>query len=221
LNIEDKIGYFFKNNDYLVEALTHSSYANESSKKDNERLEFLGDSIISFVVTKHLFLIFPDYNEGKLSKIKNQIVSTKSFYKIVKKNRLEKYLLLGKGEKKSGGKKRESNLAGLFEALVGAIFKDSGIKSAESFLKRFLLDQDFSNFIDEDYKSILQVESQKRLGILPKYVVEKQEGPAHERRFHVAVYIAKVSYGTSKGKSKKEAENKCAKKALKKIASSV
>ena len=143
-----------------------------------------------------MFLIFPDYNEGKLSKIKNQIVSTKSFYKIVKKNRLEKYLLLGKGEKKSGGKKRESNLAGLFEALVGAIFKDSGIKSAESFLKRFLLDQDFSNFIDEDYKSILQVESQKRLGILPKYVVEKQEGPAHERRFHVAVYIAKVSYGT-------------------------
>ena len=89
MNIEDKIGYFFKNNDYLLEALTHSSYANESSKKDNERLEFLGDSIISFVVTKHLFSIFPDYHEGKLSKIKNQIVSTKSFYKIVKKNRLE------------------------------------------------------------------------------------------------------------------------------------
>lgn len=220
MNIEEKINYNFKNKDILLEALTHSSYGNESSKKDNERLEFLGDSIISFLVTKHLFVIFPQYNEGELSKLKNQIVSTKSFYKIIKKNRLEKYLLLGKGEKKSGGKKRESNLAGLFESLVGGIYKDSGIKSAESFLKRFLLNQDFSNFIDEDYKSILQVESQKRLGLLPKYVIEKQEGPAHERRFHVAVYIDKIKHGTSKGKSKKDAENKCAKKALKKLMSS-
>ena len=138
MNIEEKINYNFKNKDILLEALTHSSYGNESSKKDNERLEFLGDSIISFLVTKHLFVIFPQYNEGELSKLKNQIVSTKSFYKIIKKNRLEKYLLLGKGEKKSGGKKRESNLAGLFESLVGGIYKDSGIKSAESFLKRFL-----------------------------------------------------------------------------------
>lgn len=85
MNIEDKIGYFFKNNDYLVEALTHSSYANESSKKDNERLEFLGDSIISFVVTKHLFLIFPDYNEGKLSKIKIKLLVRSHFIRLLKK----------------------------------------------------------------------------------------------------------------------------------------
>lgn len=217
LKIEKRINYNFKNKDLLTEALTHSSYANESSKKDNERLEFLGDSIISFVVAKHLYAIFPDYDEGKLSKLKNQIVSTKSFYKIVKKNKLETFLFLGKGEIKSGGKKRESNLAGLFEAIVGAIFKDSGIRSAENFLKRFLLNQDFSNFIDEDYKSILQVESQKKLGTLPRYVVEKQEGPPHERKFHVSVFIDKVKHGHSKGKSKKDAENKAAKKALIKL----
>ena len=217
MKIENKIAYKFKNQDLLSEALTHSSFANESSKKDNERLEFLGDAIISFIVTKHLFSIFPKYDEGRLSKLKNQIVSTKSFYKIVKKNKLEIYLLLGKGEIKSGGKKRESNLAGLFEAIVGAIFKDSGIKSAETFLKKFLLNQDFSNFIDEDYKSILQVESQKKLGILPKYFVEKQEGPPHKREFHVSVFINKIKHGKAKGKSKKDAENKAAKKALKKL----
>jgi len=217
LKIEKKINYKFKNQSLLSEALTHSSYANESSKKDNERLEFLGDAIISFIVTKHLFLIFPEYDEGRLSKLKNQIVSTKSFYKIVKKNKLETYLLLGKGEIKSGGKKRESNLAGLFEAIVGAIFKDSGIRSAEGFLKKFLLDQDFSNFIDEDYKSILQVESQKKLGVLPRYVVEKQEGPPHKREFHVSVFINKIKHGKAKGKSKKDAENKAAKTALKKL----
>ncbi|NSW88691.1 ribonuclease III [bacterium] len=217
MKIERKINYKFKNQSLLSEALTHSSYANESSKKDNERLEFLGDAIISFIVTKHLFSIFPEYDEGRLSKLKNQIVSTKSFYKIVKKNKLETYLLLGKGEIKSGGKKRESNLAGLFEAIVGAIFKDSGIRSAEAFLKKFLLDQDFSNFIDEDYKSILQVESQKKLGVLPKYVVEKQEGPPHKREFHVSVFINKNKQGKAKGKSKKDAENKAAKTALKKL----
>ncbi len=217
MKIEKKINYKFKNQSLLSEALTHSSYANESSKKDNERLEFLGDAIISFIVTKHLFLIFPEYDEGRLSKLKNQIVSTKSFYKIVKKNKLETYLLLGKGEIKSGGKKRESNLAGLFEAIVGAIFKDSGIRSAEGFLKKFLLDQDFSNFIDEDYKSILQVESQKKLGVLPRYVVEKQEGPPHKREFHVSVFINKIKHGKAKGKSKKDAENKAAKTALKKL----
>jgi ribonuclease-3 len=217
LTIEERINYTFKNKNLLQEALTHSSYGNEFAQKDNERLEFLGDSIISFIVTKHLFSIFPEYNEGMLSKLKNQIVSTKSFYKIVKKNHLEKYLLMGKGEMKSGGEKRESNLAGLFEAIVGAIFKDSGIRSSENFLKEFLLNQDFSKFIDEDYKSILQVESQKRLGVLPNYIIDKEEGPPHEREFHVSVYINKVKLGISKGRSKKEAENKSAKKALRKL----
>jgi ribonuclease III len=217
LTIEERINYTFKNKNLLQEALTHSSYGNEFAQKDNERLEFLGDSIISFIVTKHLFSIFPEYNEGMLSKLKNQIVSTKSFYKIVKKNHLEKYLLLGKGEMKSGGEKRESNLAGLFESIVGAIFKDSGIRSSENFLKEFLLNQDFSKFIDEDYKSILQVESQKRLGVLPNYIIDKEEGPPHEREFHVSVYINKVKLGISKGRSKKEAENKSAKKALRKL----
>ena len=101
------------------------------------------------------------------------------------------------GETKSGGKKRESNLAGLFEAIVGAIFKDSGIRSAENFLKKFLLHQDFSNFIDEDYKSILQVESQKKYGVLPKYTVDKQEGPPHDREFHVSVFINKIKHGAN------------------------
>jgi len=139
VKLEKLIGYKFKRQELLIEALSHSSYSNERKTANNERLEFLGDSIIGFLVVKHLYSLFPYYNEGELSKLKNQIVSSKSFYEVSMDFGLDEFILLGKGESKTGGKRRESNLAGLFEAICGAIFLDSGIRSTEKFLKKFLL----------------------------------------------------------------------------------
>lgn len=218
MNLEDRIKYKFKDKLLLERSLTHKSYGNENGKDDNERLEFLGDSVIGLLVAKYLFKNFPDYNEGKLSKLKNQIVSSKSFYKIAKKLSLNRYILLGKGELKSRGREKESNLSALFEAIVGAIYVDSGILEAEKFLKRFLFSEDFSNILEEDYKSILQIVSQKEFGTLPVYKTTKEKGPAHKRIFHVSVYINDKKYCSSTGKSKKIAQNNCAKKTIKKLA---
>ena len=217
MNLEKKIEYKFKKKSLLLEAITHRSYANENGKTDNERLEFLGDSVIGLMVAKYLFTFFPDYDEGDLSKLKNQIVSSKSFYKIAKKLNLGDFILLGKGELKSGGRKKESNLAGLFEAIVGAIYLDSGSMATENFLNKFLLNQNFSKVIDEDYKSILQIISQKKFGSIPKYEVNKEIGPPHDKKFYVSVFINDVKQSSAMGKSKKIAQNNCAIKALKKL----
>tara|TARA_B100001123_G_scaffold450802_1_gene623914 strand:+ start:3415 stop:4080 length:666 start_codon:yes stop_codon:yes gene_type:complete len=221
MDLENKIKYKFKDNQLLIKSVTHKSYGYEKGKADNERLEFLGDSIIGFVVAKHLFKSFPEYDEGGLSKLKNQIVSTRSLYKIAKKLSLNKFILLGKGELKSRGRYKESNLAALLESLVGAIYIDSGIKEAEKFLKRFLLSEDLSKLIEEDYKSILQILSQKEFNTLPIYKTIKEEGPSHNKKFHVSVFINNIKHSTAIGKSKKIAQNNCAKKAIQKLAISL
>ena len=215
--LQELIGYKFKKHELLIEALSHSSYSNEQKTQNNERLEFLGDSIIGFLVTKHLFSLFPDYNEGELSKLKNQIVSSKSFYEVSKDCGLDDFILLGKGESKTGGKRRESNLAGLFEAICGAIFLDSGIRSTEKFLRKFLLNQDFKEFLDKDYKSILQVLSQKHFGVVPHYITSKETGPPHNKKFYISVFIEGKKFSSSIGKSKKEGQNICAKNAIQKL----
>ena len=149
--------------------------------------------------------------------MKNQIVSSKSLYRVAKRLSLGSFLLLGKGELRSNGRTKESNLSGLFEAIVGAIYLDSGIRESEKFLNKFLLNQDFSKTIDEDYKSILQIISQKQFGSVPKYEVNKEVGPPHDRTFHVSVYIDGVKQSSALGKSKKIAQNNCAKKILRKL----
>ena len=151
--------------------------------------------------------------------MKNQIVSSKSLYRVAKRLSLGSFLLLGRGELRSNGRTKESNLSGLFEAIVGAIYLDSGIRESEKFLNKFLLNQDFSKTIDEDYKSILQIISQKQFGSVPKYEVNKEVGPPHDRTFHVSVYIDGVKQSSAVGKSKKIAQNNCAKKILRKLKS--
>ena len=217
MNLEKKIGYKFKKKNLLLESITHKSYGNENGKPDNERLEFLGDSIIGLIVAKYLYTLFPDHDEGDLSKLKNQIVSSKSFCKIAKKLDLGTFMLLGRGELKSGGRKRESNLAGLFEAIVGALYLDSGPRATEIFLNKFLLNQDFSKIIDEDYKSILQIISQKQFGSVPKYQIDKEVGRPHDKKFYVSVFINDIKQSSAIGKSKKIAQNNCAMKTLKKL----
>jgi len=219
MGLEAKIGYKFKNKNLLLESITHKSYGHENNSNDNERLEFLGDSVIGFITAKYLFKIFPGYDEGDLSKLKNQIVSSKSLYRVAKRLSLGSFLLLGRGELRSNGRTKESNLSGFFEAIVGAIYLDSGIRESEKFLNKFLLNQDFSKTIDEDYKSILQIISQKQFGSVPKYEVNKEVGPPHDRTFHVSVYIDGVKQSSAVGKSKKIAQNNCAKKILRKLKS--
>ncbi len=162
MNLEKKIGYKFKKKNLLLESITHKSYGNENGKPDNERLEFLGDSIIGLIVAKYLYTLFPDHDEGDLSKLKNQIVSSKSFCKIAKKLDLGSFMLLGRGELKSGGRKRESNLAGLFEAIVGAVYLDSGPRATEIFLNNHLQSAQYEDLFFKFPESIASSLSQQK-----------------------------------------------------------
>ena len=217
MRIETILGYKFKDKSLLKQCLSHKSYANEHDIGDNERLEFLGDSVLSIVVSKHLFVKFTNYSEGKLSKIKNQIVSKKFVANCVKKYKLDRFLKLGKGEIKTNGGNRDSNLCCLYEAIVGGIFIDSGIIQSEKFIKKTLLDIDFKRFKIDDFKSDLQIYFQKNFGYPPKYKVIEEYGPAHNKTFKISVIDKDREITSAIGKTKKEAQNKAAKKILKKL----
>ena len=217
MRIETILGYKFKDKSLLKQCLSHKSYANEHDIGDNERLEFLGDSVLSIVVSKHLFVKFTNYSEGKLSRIKNQIVSKKFVANCVKKYKLDRFLKLGKGEIKTNGVNRDSNLCCLYEAIVGGIFIDSGIIQSEKFIKKTLLDIDFKRFKIDDFKSDLQIYFQKNFGYPPKYKVIEEYGPAHNKTFKISVIDKDREITTAIGKTKKEAQNKAAKKILKKL----
>ena len=217
MGIEDKIGYKFRKKELLFQCLTHKSYGNEEKVPNNERLEFLGDSVLSIVVSKYLYKKLPNFQEGELSKIKNQLVSSKSLSDCVKKYRLEKFLKIGKGESKTKGRLKESNLSCLFEAIIGGIFLDSGIRNAEQFVLRTLLDIKLEEYQLEDYKSQLQVFIQKEIKEIPVYKVIKEEGPSHNKTFTVSVGTTKGLLAKGKGGSKKLAQNSAAEKALRKL----
>lgn len=216
--LENKIGYSFGERSLLVEALTHSSYANE--KRDgsqcNERLEFLGDAVLSIVTAEFLFTRFPDTPEGKLSKIRSSLVCTQSLSSFAKEINLGSYLLLGKGEAASGGADRPSILENAFEALIAAIYLDGGMVPAKMFILRFLsreVENNHTNF--KDYKTALQEVIQQNPDETLNYVLVGESGPDHDKRFEVEIHINSnvVSKGT--GKSKKQAEQEAAKQALK------
>ena len=217
MGIEDKIGYKFRKKELLFQCLTHKSYGNEEKVPNNERLEFLGDSVLSIVVSKYLYKKLPNFQEGELSKIKNQLVSSKSLSDCVKKYRLEKFLKIGKGESKTKGRLKESNLSCLFEAIIGGIFLDSGIRNAEKFVLRTLLDIKLEEYQLEDYKSQLQVFVQKEIKEIPVYKVIKEDGPSHNKTFTVSVGTSKGLLAKGKGGSKKLAQNSAAEKALSKL----
>jgi len=212
----------FKDKKLLERALTHRSFLNETKEKisSNERLEFLGDSIISFVVSDYLFLKYREFDEGKLTNLRSLLVNTRSLAQIGKSLDLGKQLRLSKGEEESGGRNNMSLLADAFEAVVGALFLDQGIDFASKFIREVLIPQAeiyVQKKILKDPKSLLQeyVQSQKLDSLIYKVVEEK--GPAHAKVFTMGVFVEDKKLGTGVGKSKQEAEENAAESALEKI----
>ncbi|HIZ54595.1 MAG TPA: ribonuclease III [Firmicutes bacterium] len=216
--LEQNIGYHFQQKKYLKEALTHSSCVNDShhSGLNNERLEFLGDSVLSLVVSNYLFRKYPNRSEGELTKIRASLVCTYSLSSFARQFHLGEYLYLGKGEEHSGGRDRDSILENAFEALVGAIYLDAGFEEAERFVMRFIPDQLAAgvNRGSTDYKTALQEIIQQNREEKISYVLTMESGPDHDKTFEVEVHLNSNPIGTGVGKSKKQAEQNAAQQAL-------
>jgi ribonuclease-3 len=218
--IEQQLGLSFLNKELLSQSLTHSSYAHDNNCPDNERLEFLGDAVLKLVISENLYNKFPDKAEGDLTKIRATVISDDTLGKIGKKFDLGKYLLLSPNEKKSGGQKRKSNTANAFEALIGALYLDSGLGKVRDMLIDLLRDEietvSRAGFI-RDFKSALQEYTQKNKWDLPHYHVIKEAGARHRRVFWMEVKIRGKRYGIGRGPNKKEAEQRAATMALKRL----
>ncbi|WP_101696888.1 ribonuclease III [Clostridium minihomine] len=216
--LEDKLQYHFKNQQYLTTALTHSSYANEvkSAGHSNERLEFLGDSILSVVVADYLFKNCPNLPEGELTKNRAALVCEKSLCGFSRQLDLGEYLLLSRGEQNSGGRMRPSILADAFEALIAAIYLDSGLEEARRFILRFVLPvlQTAKPKAFKDYKTSLQEIIQQNPEEQLEYVLIGESGPDHDKHFTVEVRLNSNVIGKGGGRSKKEAEQQAAREAL-------
>lgn len=211
-----KLKYKFKNENLLINALTHSSYSNEKKKlKSNERLEFLGDSILGFICAEYLYKNF-NFNEGDFSRIRSSVVCEQSLCKFARALDMGEYLLLGKGEASSGGRNRDSILADAFESLTAAIYLDGGMKEAEKFVLEFLVPaiNDVIKQSTTDYKTFLQEIVQKNPQEKLSYEIISETGPAHDKKFVAIVKINSNIIGEGEGKNKKDAEQQAAKVAL-------
>ncbi len=219
---QDRIAYMFQDPQLLTKALTHSSFAYESedSTDDNEVLEFLGDSVLGFILADFLCESFPELDEGGLSKLKSIMASTSALHGFALDIKLHKSILLGKGEEKSGGRKKKSILAGAFEAVIAAIYLDGGIDAARRFLmghfRHFIRKIDTGDCAINNYKSALQEHLQKDDSLAPVYRTVTTRGPDHKKRFEVEVSFRNKLLARAKGSSKKDAEQKAAERAFKK-----
>jgi len=223
LELSNKLGYRFKSIELLNESITHSSYANENKKKNlryNERLEFLGDSVLSIVISEYLFKRLPTVQEGDLTKIRASIVCEPSLSRSSQNMNIGKYLLLGKGEEATGGRERVSILADTFEAIIGAIYLDGGFEAARKFILHNLnhtIEEAINGRVFQDYKTHLQEIIQSENVDKVTYEVVAEEGPDHNKIFHVHVKTGNKIVGKGSGKSKKEAEQNAAKEALSEV----
>nr|WP_314496648.1 ribonuclease III [uncultured Peptostreptococcus sp.] len=217
---EDKIGYEFKDKTYIQTALTHSSFANEHKEFNyNERLEFLGDSVLGLVVSDYLFRARNDLPEGKLTRLRANVVCEESLSAVARKINLGDHLFLGKGEKASGGSDRDSILADATEAVIAAIYLDGGFDQARDFILSNLRDTIAKNIdgnIFRDYKTILQEIIQGNNGKI-SYKLVGESGPDHNKEFEMQVKCGQETIGIGKGKNKKEAEKEAARDALVKM----
>jgi ribonuclease-3 len=209
----------FKNKRLFEQSFVHRSFLNETKQElaSNERLEFLGDSIISFVVSQNLYGKYPNFDEGILTNLRSLLVNTKSLAGCAKELDFGNYLKLSKGEEESRGRQNQSLLADSFEAFIGALFLDRGIDSVSDFLNLILLpkaDAYVKNKTFKDPKSLLQEKVQSQKQSSPLYKVVNERGPAHAKVFTVGVYVDKILLGKGEGKSKQEAEENAAKEAL-------
>jgi ribonuclease III len=212
---EKNAGIRFRKLDFLNLAFSHRSYANESkiSIENNEKLEFLGDSVLGLVVSEYLYKSLPGKNEGDLARIKSFVVSEESLAVIAKILKIDNFILIGKGEEYSGGRNKKAILADCTEAVIGAYFLDSGFKSSQNFVLKYMIpeiNKVLENRHKKDYKTLLQEYVQKQFKNYPKYNLMKKVGPDHDRTFWIEVKVNNELFGPGIGKNKKEAEQKAA-----------
>lgn len=218
--LEEALGYRFRNRALLEEALSHSSYANEhraSGIRSNERLEFLGDSVLGFVTAEFLFAKHPDAPEGELTRIRAILVCEDSLYEVAQRLSLGRYLKLGHGEESGGGRERPSILADATEAVFAAVYLDGGIEVVRELIHRVLLDREGEEAAERkrrDYKTLLQELIQRTPNQTISYRMAGESGPDHAKVFTVEVLLNGEAIGTGSGHSKKEAEQMAARDAL-------
>ena len=215
--LEKELGYTFKQKELLKKALTHTSYAYEKKVDSNEKLEFLGDSILEFLSSKYLFENYPNLKEGEMTKVRATVVCEKSLHKIAQKHNFSDFLYLGKSEQVTGGKNRPAILADSVEAMIAAMYLDGGLDKAEKFIIENLKDEieiATKHVGDKDYKTVLQEKLQEHGDVKIEYEITKEIGPDHNKSFEAQVSLNGKVLAKGKGKSKKEAHMEAAKKAL-------
>ena len=222
--LQQAIGYRFRDRGLLEHAMTHTSRANEDVSggvRDNESMEFLGDAVLGFVVADVLFRDFPEYDEGQKSKMKASLVSTATLAQQAERLDLGEHMLLGRGEEKTGGRRKQALLADSYEALIAAIYLDGGVEPARAFIVRefgpLIAEARRTGMSDRDYKSALQELLQSRELPLPEYRLVGSIGPDHRKLFQVEVMVKGERIGDATGRSKKEAEQEAARAALEKL----
>lgn len=219
---ENLMEHKFNNPDLLITALTHSSKTNEQGKSYsscNERLEFLGDSVLGVTVSEHLYKSYPNMHEGEMTKLRATIVCSRSLSEVAERFGFGKYIMLGKGEEHTGGRHRMSILADAVEALIAALYLDAGFDKAKSWAMKILdenIKQAVSGELFKDYKTTLQEELQKNQVATLEYIITREEGPDHDKTFEAEVRMDGIILGKGVGKSKKDAQQLAAKDALSK-----
>ena len=220
-DLEEAIGYHFGNISLLQNALTHSSYANErwhNSLLSNERLEFLGDSILGMLVAEYLFRSFPDRPEGELTRMRADMVCDKTLAAVAKEIHLGDHLLLGHGEEQGGGRCRDSILADAMESVIAACFLDGGMEAAQRFIRRFILvEVPVTKLHNADYKTQLQELVQQKRNQVLSYGLSGESGPDHDKQFEVEVSLNGHIVGKGTGSSKKRAEQDAARAAIEQL----
>jgi len=222
LEFERKFGCPFRNHNILIEALTHRSYirSNGSSQPSNERLEYLGDSVLGLVTAEHLYSLFPEYDEGDLTKAKALLVNEMTLSQVGRESGLNEFIFLSADEERAGGRDRPSIISDTVEAVIGAIYLDSGLIAARTFVSRILFSHSRDIFTDtsmRNYKGDLLEYQQSQGKAPPIYEVVSETGPDHDKTFNVVVYTDGVITGSGSGASKKEAEQKAASVSLKSL----
>ena len=214
--LEGRLGYTFRNRALLENALTHSSYANENrgGPGSNERLEFLGDSVLGMVTADHLYKKHPDLPEGDLTRMRAALVCEESLVEVADQLDLGAYLKLGRGEETGGGRERPSIRADAVEAVLAAVYLDGGLVEARNIIRRFILDREAEKSANRDYKTILQELVQRESGQVLTYQLTGESGPDHAKVFSVQVVLNGQPVGQGTGHSKKEAEQMAAKAAM-------
>lgn len=217
VGLEQKIEYKFREKSHLTIAITHSSYANEQKvpPEYNERIEFLGDAVLELVMSDYLYRQYPDKKEGELTKMRASLVCEPTLAACARDISLGEYLYLGKGEEGTGGRNRDSILSDAFEAVIGAIYLDSGMEAAKSFIMNHLLKDVEDRMLFYDAKTILQEKVQGECNEKPIYKLVETKGPQHQRIFLVKVFVQDKELASGEGHSKKSAEQMAAYNALK------